>query len=113
VRWNITLLIQFMEKTDPEDADRKYIQSELIRTAPLSVQQKKQQENFNRRMKMKDKIKKYLDNVVPGKRERESRLMQHSIGKKPILQGLTGLVSGGNAPTPLEGVDVPMAHPLP
>lgn len=118
VRWNITLLIQFVEAKSFEDADKQYMQNELIRTAPLAVQEKLRVANRNRRVAMKHRIKKYLDDVLPTRKARKSDLMSHNIGSTNILQGLTGLVGGGNPPLPAKaivaaGVDVPMAQPLP
>jgi hypothetical protein len=44
--------------------------------------------------------------------------MNHGIGKVPILQGLTGIVSGGDppndiAPAGVGGIDTQMTQPLP
>tara|TARA_R110000764_G_scaffold202315_1_gene287564 strand:- start:7 stop:216 length:210 start_codon:yes stop_codon:yes gene_type:complete len=69
-------------------------------------------------MAIKHRIKRYFD-ALTNKKTVKSEIMDHSIGKVPILQGLTGVVSGGNPPQDLapikriQGVDIPMAHPLP
>ena len=118
VRWNITLLIQFIEAYAEEDSDKRYMQNELIRTAPLASQERLRAGNRNRKIAIKHKIKKYLDDVLPSRARRKAEIKAHSIGKTPMLQGLTGVVGGNNPPVPVKpvvaaGVDIPMAQPLP
>lgn len=119
VRWNITLLLEFIDIKEIEQINAQHKSSELIRaTVPLAQQRKARAANRNREMAIKHRIKRYFDSLTT-KKQVKSEIMDHSIGKVPILQGLTGVVSGGNPPKDLapiktvQGVDIPMAHPLP
>lgn len=119
VRWNITLLLEFIDIKQIEKINPQHKSKELIRaTIPLAQQNKARAANRNREMAIKHRIKRYFDELTT-KKKVKSEIMNHSIGKVPILQGLTGVVSGGNPPKDLapvkmvQGVDIPMAQPLP
>lgn len=116
VRWNVTLLIQFVD-AEADETDHHSMTPDAIRATPLADQHKLRAGNRNRKMAIKHRIKKYLDNIINPK-ELKLDIMNHSIGKTPILQGLTGVVSGGNppndiAPAGVSGIDTQMTHPLP
>jgi len=119
VRWNITLLLQFIDIKVIEKINPQHKSSELIRaTVPLSQQKKARASNKNREMAIKHRIKRYFDSLT-NKNIIKSEIVNHSIGKVPILQGLTGVVSGGNPVKDLEpvktvkGIDIPITQPLP
>ena len=68
-------------------------------------------------MAIKHKIKKYFDTIINPK-QMKLDIMNHSIGKTPILQGLTGVVSGGTPkddrqPAGVNGIDRQLTQPLP
>ena len=116
VRWNITLLIQFVE-AEKDETDHHMQTEDAIRATPLANQHKLRMANKNKKAYFKHKIKKYFDSLVNPK-ELKSEIYNHSIGKTPILQGLTGIVSGGDppsniAPTGVGGIDKTMTQPLP
>ena len=116
VRWNITLLIQFVE-AETDETDHHMQTEDAIRATPLADQHKLRAANKNKKAYFKHKIKKYFDSLINPK-ELKSEIYNHSIGKTPILQGLTGIVSGGDppnniAPTGVGGIDQSMTQPLP
>lgn len=116
VRWNITLLIQFVE-SELDETDHHMQTEDAIRATPLADQHKLRAANKNKKAYFKHKIKKYFDSLINPK-ELKSEIYNHGIGKTPILQGLTGIVSGGDppnniAPVGVGGIDQTMTQPLP
>lgn len=77
------------------------MQNELIRTAPLASQEKLRAGNRNRKIAIKHRLKKYLDDILPSKKLRKAGITTFSdpLPAYPM-------------PT-AKGVDVPMAQPLP
>ena len=116
VRWNITLLIQFID-VELDEVDHHMKTPDAIRAEPLAAQEKLRHSNTNRKMAIKHKIKKYFDTIINPK-QMKLDIMNHSIGKTPILQGLTGVVSGGTPkddrqPAGVNGIDRQLTQPLP
>jgi|TARA_R110000765_G_scaffold237751_1_gene340380 hypothetical protein len=117
VRWNITLLIQFVDAEEQDEVDHHMKTPDAIRATPLANQHKLRAANKNRKAYFKHKIKRYFDSLINPK-ELKLDIMNHGIGKVPILQGLTGIVSGGDppndiAPAGVGGIDTQMTQPLP
>jgi hypothetical protein len=117
VRWNITLLIQFVDAEEQDEVDHHMKTPDAIRATPLANQHKLRASNRNRKAYFKHKIKRYFDSLINPK-ELKSDIMNHGIGKVPILQGLTGIVSGGDppnniAPAGVGGIDTQITQPLP